>query len=160
MQSLPPEIREVQPLEAEKLRRPPMIAFKVREHGDVREVRIARHSGIKELDEQLLVAASHWKYAPRPGCGVAKVPLAAGPIPNESTAINAVLPELIHIYGASQIAREEPFSAELSGETWTVGGTLHCGDGKGGTTTLCVGGVAYAYLSKSDGRVIGISHGK
>ena len=88
-----------------------MIAFKVREHGDVREVRIARHSGIKELDEQLLVAASHWKYAPRPGCGVAKVPLAAGPIPNESASGNkrSFTAELIHIYGAeSNSALQEP----------------------------------------------------
>jgi TonB family protein len=130
MQSLPPEVREVQPLEGKKLRRPPMIAFEVSEDGYAHKVRIARHSGIKELDEKLLLAASRWKYAPRPGCGVVKVPLAAGPIPNESTAINAVLPELIHIYGASQIAHEEPFSAELSGEAWTVPGTLRCSDGR------------------------------
>ena len=34
----------------------------------------------------------------------------------------------------------------------------HCGDGKGGTTTVCVGGVATAHLSKSDGRILRMFH--
>jgi len=74
--------------------------------------------------------------------------------PNQSTALKVVEPELIRIYGARVIGLEKPLNAGLSGDMWIVSGTLHCRDGKGGATTLCVGGVATAYVSKSDGRVL------
>jgi len=160
MQSGSATIEEVQPQKGEKSRRPPMVAYEVQEDGDVRKLRLVRHSGIKELDGKLLLAASQWKYQARPGCGIVKVRLAAGPIPNEATALRVAEPELIRIYGASVIASERPLTAGLSGEMWIVGGTLHCSDGKGGTTTVCLGGVATAHLSKSDGRVLEIFHTK
>jgi len=84
------------------------------------------------------------------------VRLAAGLIPNEVTALKVAEPELIHAYGASVIASERPLTAGLSGGIWIVSGTLHCTDGKGRTTTHCMGGVATAHLSKSDGRVVEI----
>lgn len=153
-------IEEVQPQKGEKYRRRPMVAYEVQENGDVRKPRLVRHSGINELDGKLLSAASLWKYQSRPGCGVVKVQLAAGHIPNKATALQVAEPELIHVYGASVIASERPLTAGLSGGIWIVSGTLHCRDGKGGTTTHCVGGVATAHLSKSDGRVVEIFHTK
>lgn len=158
MQSGLAAIEEMQPQKGEKYRRPPMVAYEVQEDGEVRKLRLVLHSGIKELDGKLLSTASQWKYQTRPGCGVAKVRLAAGLIPNESTALRVAEPERIHVYGASVIASERPLTGGLSGEMWIVSGTLHCGDGKGGITTLCVGGVATAHLSKSDGRVVEIFH--
>jgi TonB family protein len=137
-----------------------MVAYEVQENGDVRDVRVVRHSGIRELDGQLLTAASKWKYKERPGCGIIKVRLAAGPIPNEATALKVAEPELIQVYGADVIGKEKPLGALLSGEMWIVGGTLRCSDGKGGTTTVCGGGVASAHLSKNDGRVLEIFHTK
>jgi NTF2 fold immunity protein of polymorphic toxin system component len=149
---------EMQPQTDGKSRRPPMVAYEVQEDGNVRKPRLVRHSGIKELDGKLLLAASQWKYQTRPGCGTTKVRLAAGFIPNESTALRVAEPELIRIYGASVIRRERPLTAELEENTWIVGGTLHCSDGNGGTTTVCIGGVATVHLSKPDGRVLEIFH--
>lgn len=84
--------------------------------------------------------------------------LAAGRIPNEGTALKVAEPELIALYGASVIDSERPLTAGLSENMWIVSGTLHCSDGKGGTATVCVGGVATAHLSKSDGRVLELFH--
>ena len=149
-------IEEVQPQKGEKYRRPPMVAYEVQENGDVRKLRLVRHSGIKELDGKLLSTAVRWKYQTRPGCGVLKVRLAGGPIPNEATAVKIAEPELLRLYGARVIASERPLTARLWGEIWVVGGTLRCG--KGINSTHCVGGVATAHLSKSDGRVVEIFH--
>ena len=156
MQSDMTAIEEVQLPKGEKYRRPPMVAYEVQENGDVRKLRLVRHSGIKALDEKLLSTAVQWKYQTRPGCGVLKVRLAGGLIPNETTAVKMAEPELLHFYGASVIASERPLAAELRGETWVVSGTLHCG--KRTNSTDCVGGVATAHLSKSDGRVVEIFH--
>jgi hypothetical protein len=149
-------IDEVQPQEGEKYRRPPMVAYEVQENGDVRKLRLVRRSGIKELDEKLLSTAVQWKYQTRPGCAALKVRLAGGPIPNEAAALKMAEPELLRLYGASVIASERPLTAGLWGEIWVVSGTLHCG--KGSNSTDCVGGVATAHLSKSDGRVVEIFH--
>jgi len=137
-----------------------MVSYEVQEDGSVRGLRLVRHSGINELDQELIAIASDWKYQPRPGCGRRKVPLAAGPIPDQATAIKVAEPELIRIYGTRVIESEQPLDASSWGDKWIVGGTLHCSDGKGGTTTICVGGVAAAHLSKSDGRVLEIFHTK
>ena len=155
MQSGSAAIEDVQP---QKSRWLPMVAYEVQADGDVRKLRLVRHSGNKELDGKLLSSASQWKYQARPGCGIVKVQLAAGLIPNEATALRVAEPELVRIYGASVIASERPFTVGLSGDIWIVSGTLHCGDGKGGTTTVCVGGVATAHLSKSDGRILRMFH--
>ena len=158
MQSGSAAIEDVQPQKGEKSRRFPMVAYEVQEDGDIRKLRLVRRSGIKELDGNLLSAASQWKYQARPGCGVVKVRLAAGLIPNKDIALRVAEPELIRIYGAGVIASERPLNAGLSGDMWIVSGTLHCSDGKGGTTTVCAGGVATAHLSRSDGRVLEIFH--
>jgi hypothetical protein len=135
-----------------------MVAYEVQENGDVRKLRLVRHSGIKDLDGKLLLAASQWKYQARPGCGIVKVRLAAGLILNADTALRVAEPELIRIYGASVIASERPLNAGSWGDMWVVSGTLHCGHHKGVPPTVCPGGVATAHLSKSDGRVVEILH--
>jgi NTF2 fold immunity protein len=149
-------IDEVQPEEGEKYRRPPMVAYEVQDNGDVRKLRLVRHSGSKELDEKLLSTAVQWKYQTRLGCAALKVRLAGGPIPNEAAALKMAEPELLRLYGAIVIASERPLTAWLWGEIWVVSETLHCG--KGSNSTDCVGGVATAHLSKSDGRVVEIFH--
>jgi TonB family protein len=153
-------IQELQPHKGEKYHQPPMVTYQVEEDGGIRGLRLVRHSGVKELDQELLAAASHWKYVARPACGSVKVPLAAGPILDQTTALKVVEPELIRIYGARVIGSEKPLNAGLSGNIWIVSGTLHCSDGKGGTTTICVGGVATAHLATNDGRVLELFHTK
>lgn len=83
-----------------------------------------------------------------------------GYVPNSTTAVKIAEAVLIPVYGATKIASERPFTATLKAGIWTVQGTLHCPDGKGGTTTRCVGGVAVVKLSKADARVLSMIHYK
>jgi hypothetical protein len=64
-----------------------------------------------------------------------------GYVPSSDTAVQIAEAVLIPVYGKNKIESERPFTAELKDGVWTVSGTLHCPDGKGGTTTHCVGGV-------------------
>jgi len=57
-----------------------------------------------------------------------------GFVPDSQTAVKIAEAVLIPVYGEKQIRSEEPFTAELKGAVWTVGGTLPCSDGKGGFT--------------------------
>ncbi len=84
----------------------------------------------------------------------------AGYVPDAATAIGIAEAVLVPVYGKEQIESERPFAATLKDEVWIVGGTLHCSDGKGGDTTLCAGGVATVKISKSDGRILYMMHGK
>jgi NTF2 fold immunity protein len=84
-----------------------------------------------------------------------------GFVADSQTAVKIAEAVLIPVYGEEQIRSEEPFTAQLKGDVWTVGGTLRCPDGKGGfTTTDCDGGVAVVRLSKADGRVLFMMHYK
>lgn len=74
-----------------------------------------------------------------------------GFVPDKSTAIKIAEAVWIPIYGQKQIESEKPFQARLSGEVWIVEGTLPRGD---------EGGVALAEISKSDGRIIRVTHGQ
>ena len=108
------------------------------------------------------------KYALCLCCLVFATPLAfaqkpntpKGPVSDSEAAIKIAEAALIPVYGEKQIRSEEPFVAELKDNVWTVFGTLHCSDGKGGRTTDCVGGVAEVKISKKDGRVISVMHTK
>jgi hypothetical protein len=120
MRSASAAIEEVQPQKGEKYRRPAMVAYEVQENGDVRKLRLVRHSGIKELDGKLLSMAHQWKYQTRPGCSVAQVSLAAGPIPNETTALKIAEPELIRSYGS------EPHYLGATPSCGIVGRNLDC----------------------------------
>jgi hypothetical protein len=83
-----------------------------------------------------------------------------GFVPDAETAVKIAEAVLIPVYGEKQIASERPFSAKLEGDAWTVSGTLRCPDGKGGMTTMCVGGVAVVKISKVDARILSMIHYK
>jgi hypothetical protein len=89
------------------------------------------------------------------GCGTALSPHSfkplAGVVPDKATAIKIAEAVWIPIYGGKELEREKPFHAELTGTVWQVSGTLPP-DTKGGT--------AVAEISKIDGRILRISHGK
>jgi len=83
-----------------------------------------------------------------------------GYVPDSTAAVRIAEAVLVPVYGKKQIASEEPFTAKLKDDVWTVSGTLRCPDGKGGMTTQCDGGVAVVQISKLDAHVISIIHGK
>ena len=81
-----------------------------------------------------------------------------GYVPDETTAVKIAEAVLIPVYGTKKIESERPFHAKLDRQVWTVSGTLRCPDGKGGTTTNCVGGVAEVEISKIDARILSMIH--
>jgi len=74
-----------------------------------------------------------------------------GYVPDKETAIKIALAIWVPIYGKQKIESEKPYSAILKKDIWYVSGSLSRG---------LVGGVAEAEISKDDGRIIRISHGK
>ena len=87
-------------------------------------------------------AGTQPKHNYKPPCGY---------VPDETTAIAIAVAALNPIYGADKIAKEKPYKAELKGNIWIVTGSLPEG---------YAGGVAVAEISKSDGAIFRISHGK
>ncbi len=84
-----------------------------------------------------------------------------GYVPDSATAVRIGEAALVPVYGKKHIESEEPFTARLKDNVWTVSGTLYCSDGKGGRTAgNCVGGVAVVRISKTNGHVISMTHGK
>ena len=75
----------------------------------------------------------------------------AGYVPDEATAIRIAVAVWEPIYGSGRIAREKPYQAVLRDGVWTVTGSL---------PRRMLGGVAIAEISKRDGRIIRVSHGK
>jgi hypothetical protein len=75
----------------------------------------------------------------------------AGYVPDPETAIRIALAVWEPIYGKEKIADEKPYVATLSGEVWTVHGSL---------PKECVGGVAEIDIRKDDGCILRVSHGK
>lgn len=73
-----------------------------------------------------------------------------GFVPDEATAIRVAEAIWIPIYGAAAITAEQPIKATLKDGDWFVEGTCHSEKG----------GVAVAEISKKDGRVLRVSHGK
>jgi hypothetical protein len=84
----------------------------------------------------------------------------AGFVPDSKTAIAVAEAVLIPVYGKEHIESERPFTATLKGDLWTIEGTLNCFDTKGARTTDCDGGVAIVKISKGDGRILYMLHGK
>ena len=74
-----------------------------------------------------------------------------GFVPDEKTAIRIAAAVWSPIYGEEEIRSEKPFVASLKSGVWTVQGSLPKG---------WDGGVAIAEISKSDGRILRVSHGK
>ena len=93
--------------------------------------------------------------APPSAAAAADVPHAyvppAGFVPDSLTAVRIAEAVWTPIYGAAQIQGQRPFRASLQGDVWTVEGSLAPG---------WVGGVALAEISKRDGRILRVSHGR
>jgi hypothetical protein len=83
-----------------------------------------------------------------------------GVVPDPATAVKIAEAVLVPVYGKEKIESERPFTARLENGVWSVKGTLHCSDGRGGATTSCVGGTAEVKLSKEDGRILKVIHYK
>ncbi len=75
-----------------------------------------------------------------------------GYVPTAEVAIKIAVAVWEPIYGAQAIAVEKPYKATLTDGVWTVKGTLPKGYKKGG--------VALAEISKRDGRILRVTHGK
>lgn len=74
-----------------------------------------------------------------------------GYVPTAEVATHIARAVLVPIYGARQIERQLPLTAELVDERWVVQGTLPHG---------ARGGVARIEISKRDGRINHLSHGR
>jgi hypothetical protein len=83
-----------------------------------------------------------------------------GYVPDSATAVQIAEAVLVPVYTKKTIESEKPLTAKLENDVWTVSGTLRCPDGKGGTTTQCVGGTAVVQISKIDARIILMTHYK
>jgi hypothetical protein len=79
-----------------------------------------------------------------------------GYVPSEDVAIKIAVAVWEPIYGADKIAKEKPFHAKIADGVWTVEGSLP----KGALAKGMKGGVALAKISKADGRIIRVIHGK
>jgi len=77
-----------------------------------------------------------------------------GFVPNKETAIKIAEAVWLPIYG-DEIYMDKPFIAKLSEDRkfWIVEGTLPKGD-------RVLGGVPYAKIKKSDGKIIEVNFGK
>jgi hypothetical protein len=73
-----------------------------------------------------------------------------GFVPDESTAVRIGEAVAIAQYGEKQISQERPFEARLRGDVWTVCGTLHSQGAAGGT--------AVVQLTKTDGKIVFMTH--
>jgi NTF2 fold immunity protein len=74
-----------------------------------------------------------------------------GYVPDADTAIKIAVAAWEPVYGKDHIAAEKPYRAHLVNGVWTVEGSL---------TNGWVGGVAIAEITKQDGKIIRVSHGK
>ena len=75
----------------------------------------------------------------------------SGYVPDKETAVKIAEAVWISIYGKEQIEKEKPYKAFLKEGVWYIEGSLPEG---------WLGGVAEAEISKNDGHIIRISHGK
>ena len=73
-----------------------------------------------------------------------------GFVPDESTAVKIGQAAAIAQYGEKTISQEMPFRARLYGDTWLVIGTLHPEGADGGTAVI--------KISKTDGRILFMTH--
>ena len=74
-----------------------------------------------------------------------------GYVPNRETAIKIAVAIWGPIYGEKKIEKEKPYKAFLKDGIWYVSGSL---------PKNTVGGVAEAEISKEDGRILRVGHGK
>jgi hypothetical protein len=74
-----------------------------------------------------------------------------GYVPTADAAIKIAVAVWEPIYEAAKNAEEKPFHATLANGVWSLEGSLPKG---------WRGGVALAEISKADGRILRVSHGK
>jgi len=79
----------------------------------------------------------------------------AGYVPDEKAAVAIAVAVWTPIYGKDKIEKERPYVAELKGDVWYVRGTL-----QQPLIGVRKGGVAEAEISKDDGRILRVMHGK
>ena len=75
----------------------------------------------------------------------------SGYVPDETTAITIAKAVWIPIYGKDRIESQAPFVATLVNGAWYIRGTLPEG---------YLGGTAEAVISKRDGQILRVIHGK
>jgi len=87
-----------------------------------------------------------------------------GYVPDSKTAIRIAVAVLSPIYGEKQIQSEKPFHASLKHGVWTVNGSLPNPTAGGkvvaGYHAVVVGGTALIQISKKDGHILFVMHGK
>lgn len=74
-----------------------------------------------------------------------------GFVPTAAVAVEVARAVLVPIYGSANVQRQLPFSASLQGDRWIVEGSLPAGS---------LGGVARVELTKADGRIVRVTHGR
>jgi hypothetical protein len=87
----------------------------------------------------------------------------AVPAAAAAAALHIAEPAAVNVYGAKQIAYEQPLTAALHDGVWDVYGTLCCPDKQGHRkceVSKCVGGVVHVSIRQSDGQVLSIVHTK
>jgi hypothetical protein len=83
-----------------------------------------------------------------------------GFVPDAATAVRVAEAVLTPIYGEKMIQSERPYAATLTGDIWTVNGTLPCPEANSDKSVSCTGGVATVKISKADAHIIFMWHGK
>lgn len=73
-----------------------------------------------------------------------------GFVPDESTAVKIGEAAAVAQYGENTVSHERPFRARLYGDSWIVKGTLH--------PEGALGGTAVVKISKTDGRILFMTH--
>lgn len=81
-------------------------------------------------------------------------PLLKDSLATESIAIKKAETILVNTYGES-VLEQRPFRAKLDGGFWIIDGTLNCPK-----ASICKGGTAHIELSKKDGHIRKVIHGK
>jgi hypothetical protein len=75
-----------------------------------------------------------------------------GYVPDAATAIKIAVAVWEPIYGRERISQQKPYKAVLADGKWTVEGSL--------PKQYTLGGTAVAEISKDNGRILRVSHGK
>ena len=83
-----------------------------------------------------------------------------GFVPDSITAIRVAEAVLIPIYGEQRVASERPFKAVLKDDAWEITGTFYCPAAKDDNEVHCFGGTAVVRISRTDCRILYVSHGK
>lgn len=109
-----------------------------------------RRLGWPLLSAALLAAISATAMLRSQGPEHSYVPT-GGFISDSSVAIAIAEAVLVPIYGRANIERQRPFAASLADGVWTVMGHL---------SENMRGGVALVQISKQDGRILRVSHGR